>query len=90
MTRTQAQKDCLAAADLIEKKGWTKGKVKYRGRFCLMGAVSEVTRSHERYSAVNGLLWNLLSGEVPIMYNDRQTTRKPVLQLLRRAGGIKG
>lgn len=32
----------LAAADLIEKKGWTKGDYQSHGRYCIMGAINKV------------------------------------------------
>lgn len=61
----------LAAATLLETKGWTQGEFKndYNGKCCALGAINRSTKSNELSRVTCGHLQVYLNGSV-IVWND--------------------
>ena len=78
----------LAAARLIERKGWCQGSYKKSGRHCAIGAIGEVMewrREGLQARALDKL--TTVIGEISVAaWNDRPGRRRPeVIAALRRA-----
>lgn len=78
---------CLAAADYIEKHGWTRKEYKRSGRACMHGALLAVTTSYDLQEQAVGLIGHVIGTVMTIRWNDEQKSRRPVLAALRKAGG---
>ena len=69
------------AADYIEEHGWTRGAYRRRGRVCLNEALFRSAARLDVYRGAYLVLWDRTGG--PVLWNDAQRSRVPVLKLLR-------
>lgn len=88
------------AADLIEKKGWTRGalardandvvagcKDRRAQKFCVLGAIYRLEPdSWGRVAAVNAVV--AVVGRDVSTWNDRQKSKRPVIAALRKAAKL--
>ena len=75
--------------------GWTKGRASYRGRVCLTGCIMKCYPGNTRegirkraaaFRKVRNVVKQLFGTDVISTWNDDQTTRRPIMEVLRRAG----
>ena len=96
MTPDEIAEVCDRAADLLETDGWCRFQMHHLGHYCLVGALDRAAGgvcTHEHLDAVLVTLTDGVGdapravgfGRMPLTcWNDRQTSRRPVVRLLRR------
>lgn len=94
MTTTRDTLQILRDAKSLIERGWTTKNWEYRGRFCAVGAVRKVSGegyrpSNEAVKVLASVVPDYTAFHTPVdivtYFNDRQTSKKPVLDAFDRA-----
>lgn len=87
MTKARAVKAVLlAAARLIERRGWCQGTYERRGRLCVLGALSAAGGGRPVYYRATERLSKTIGELYLATWNDRPgMTRTAVIAALRKA-----
>lgn len=96
VTPERIAKVCDAAADLLETDGWCQNKMHHLGHHCLVGALDLAAGGVCEPGLCKAVLDTLTTAEPGCStraalsrWNDEQTSRRPVVRLLRRTASAQ-